>query len=103
MIQKRLLAVASSICPDCTTASVNPFKPKFDSNRLNVVTMATRPKSRGTSMRASTTVAIIWMPTDRPLESTVIPAPRTARRRSVCPPSGTAGANAPFDSKGFKA
>ena len=59
LIQNRLLTSQWLISSRCWMASVNPFNPKLVSNRLKVVTIATRPKSEGVNRRASTTVEII--------------------------------------------
>ena len=43
-------------------AWVNPLSPKpFFNSRLNVVTMATNPKSTGVRRRANTMVPTIWI------------------------------------------
>src|SRR5687767_4787595 len=83
----------------CRTASVKPLSPKFMSSRLNVVTIATSPKSSGVSRRAMKTVATICTANPAPCESTVMPAPRSASLRMPSPPAG--GRKAPVSSKGF--
>src|SRR5687767_570813 len=68
-------------------------------SRLNVVTMATSPKSSGVRSRARMTVATICTTNPAPCDSTVTPAPRSASRRIPSPPAG--GRKAPVSSKGF--
>src|SRR5215469_3456564 len=80
------------------TASVKPLNPKLTNRRLNVVTMATTPKSAGVKSRARTTVLATWIAVLTPVANTEAPAPRTARRRSSLPT--TTGRKAPLVSNG---
>ena len=50
-----------------------------------MVTMVTMPKSLGVSNRARTTVEVNCTTNDAPDATIVIPAPRTATRRSPSP------------------
>src|ERR1700693_5887138 len=64
--------------------------------------MATTPKSAGAKSRARITVEMICMANPAPPESSVTPAPRTARWRSSLPPCDSTGRNVPFSSKALK-